>query len=153
MPAWLEAGALLDWTQVAGAVRGCAVAPCVARGRLLGLPIAALEYPRQPAVPWLQQHLRLEMPPPASGRAPLVVDLSALWAGPLCTHLLQLMGARVIKVESRARPDGMRAADHGFYDLLNAGKESVALDFADGAACGRCRGGRCRRAGRAASRW
>ena len=40
---------------------------------------------------------------------PLVVDLSALWAGPLCTHLLQLMGAQVIKVESTTRPDGMRA--------------------------------------------
>ncbi|RMF21944.1 MAG: CoA transferase, partial [Deltaproteobacteria bacterium] len=60
---------------------------------------------------------------------PLVVDLSALWAGPLCAHLLGLAGARVIKVESTGRPDGARGGPAAFYDLLNAGKESVALDF------------------------
>jgi crotonobetainyl-CoA:carnitine CoA-transferase CaiB-like acyl-CoA transferase len=62
--------------------------------------------------------------------APLVVDLSALWAGPLCSHLLQLQGARVVKVESVGRPDGARADDTGFFDLLNHGKASVALDLA-----------------------
>ena len=59
----------------------------------------------------------------------MVVDLSALWAGPLCTQLLQMMGARVIKVESSGRPDAMRTAATGFFDLLNAGKASVVLDF------------------------
>jgi crotonobetainyl-CoA:carnitine CoA-transferase CaiB-like acyl-CoA transferase len=39
------------------------------------------------------------------------------------------MGAQVIKVESTARADGMRGAGDGFYDLLNAGKASVALDL------------------------
>jgi crotonobetainyl-CoA:carnitine CoA-transferase CaiB-like acyl-CoA transferase len=65
---------------------------------------------------------------------PLVVDLSTLWAGPLCAHLLGLAGARVVKVESHARPDGARRGPAAFYDLLNAGKDSVALDLrtADG---------------------
>jgi len=58
-----------------------------------------------------------------------VLDLSSLWAGPLCAHLLQLAGARVIKVESRARPDGARRGPRAFFDLLNAGKRSVALDL------------------------
>jgi crotonobetainyl-CoA:carnitine CoA-transferase CaiB-like acyl-CoA transferase len=134
VPAWLEAGALADWAAVAREVGSHPLAACVERGRLLGLPVAALEPRGEPMGHWFEEHFRSGTSPGARGRSPLVVDLSALWAGPLCTHLLQLMGARVIKVESRARPDGMRAAAHGFYDLLNAGKESVALDFADGAA-------------------
>jgi crotonobetainyl-CoA:carnitine CoA-transferase CaiB-like acyl-CoA transferase len=62
-------------------------------------------------------------------RSALVVDLSTIWAGPLCTGLLADMGARVIKVESTSRPDGTRRGDKAFFDLLNAGKESVALDL------------------------
>ena len=45
-------------------------------------------------------------------RAPLhnvrVVDLGSAWAGPMAGQLLADMGAQVIKVESRARMDGMR---------------------------------------------
>ncbi len=60
-----------------------------------------------------------------------VLDLSALWAGPLATHLLWLAGAEVIRVEHRRRPDAMRDGDAGFFALLNQGKASVALDFSD----------------------
>jgi CoA-transferase family III len=60
---------------------------------------------------------------------PLVIDLSALWAGPLATHLLQLAGATVIKVESILRPDAMRGGDPDFFNLLNQNKASVALDL------------------------
>jgi CoA-transferase family III len=58
----------------------------------------------------------------------LVVDFSALWAGPLCAHLLGLAGARVIKVETPDRPDGARAGNPAFYRLLHAGHRSVVLD-------------------------
>jgi hypothetical protein len=58
----------------------------------------------------------------------LVVDFSALWAGPLCAHLLGLAGARVVKVETPSRPDGARLGDPGFYRLLHAGHRSVVLD-------------------------
>ena len=37
-----------------------------------------------------------------------VVDLGSAWAGPMAGQLLADMGAEVIKVESRARMDGMR---------------------------------------------
>ncbi|MBY4039214.1 CoA transferase [Rhodococcus fascians] len=57
-----------------------------------------------------------------------VVDFSALWAGPLCAHLLGLAGARVIKVETPQRPDGARRGNHDFYELLHGGHESVVLD-------------------------
>ena len=40
----------------------------------------------------------------------MVVDLTSLWAGPLCGALLADAGARVVKVESAERPDGARAA-------------------------------------------
>jgi len=64
-------------------------------------------------------------------RTPRIVDLSALWAGPLASHLLWLAGADVIKVESRTRPDAMRTGNPEFYALLNQGKASVVLDLAD----------------------
>jgi crotonobetainyl-CoA:carnitine CoA-transferase CaiB-like acyl-CoA transferase len=61
----------------------------------------------------------------------LVVDLSPLWAGPLCGDLLARAGARVVKVESSSRPDGARRGPASFFDLLNGAKRSVALDFGD----------------------
>lgn len=63
------------------------------------------------------------------GRAPLVVDLSAMWAGPLCAHLLGRAGATVVKVESPGRPDGARRGDARFYDLLHAGHEAVTAEL------------------------
>jgi hypothetical protein len=61
-------------------------------------------------------------------RGLLVVDFSALWAGPLCAHLLGMAGARVVKVETPGRPDGARYGNAGFYRLLHAGHRSVVLD-------------------------
>src|SRR5690606_35648120 len=61
--------------------------------------------------------------------SPLVVDLTSLWAGPLCAHLLGLRGARVVKVESTQRPDGARRGPKAFFDLLNTGKRHLTLDF------------------------
>ena len=100
---------------------------------LLGLPVGRLgEAAGSPA-------LRAEQVVPAgpgSDVAPdpdappgLVVDLSSLWAGPLCAQLLGQAGARVVKVESTTRPDGARQGPAGFYDLLHAGQRSVALDL------------------------
>jgi len=59
----------------------------------------------------------------------LVVDLSALWAGPLCGDLLARSGATILKVESTQRPDGARRGARSFFDLLNGRKRSVALDL------------------------
>lgn len=58
-----------------------------------------------------------------------VVDLSSLWAGPLCGQLLASAGCQVIKVESTQRPDGARNGSPEFFALLNGQKQSVALDF------------------------
>jgi hypothetical protein len=68
-----------------------------------------------------------------SGRTRLagavVVDLSSMWAGPLCARLLGLAGADVIKVETPGRPDGGRAGERRFFDWLHGGHRSVVLDF------------------------
>jgi len=60
---------------------------------------------------------------------PRVIDLSALWAGPLCSNLWQAAGAEVIKVESSQRADGARSGSRAFFEQLNRGKESVVLDL------------------------
>ena len=59
---------------------------------------------------------------------PLVVDLTALWAGPLATALLADLGAEVVKVEPSVRPDGT-ARHRAFYDHLNSAKQVVDLDL------------------------
>jgi crotonobetainyl-CoA:carnitine CoA-transferase CaiB-like acyl-CoA transferase len=138
LPAWLEAGGIADWAGIARTLAVRSGPDCLARGRLLGLALAPLEADEAPP-PWCVRLYRSAPVPRAPRHAPLVIDLSALWAGPLCAQLLALMGARVVKVESTQRPDGLRLAGSAFYHLLNAGKASVALDFAQPAARGRLR--------------
>ncbi len=95
-------------------------------GRLLGLPIARLgERPASPAA----SLATIGLPAEIATDKPLVIDLSALWAGPLAAHLLGLAGAIVVKVESLSRPDAMRAGDPALYARLNDGKDSVALEL------------------------
>jgi hypothetical protein len=60
---------------------------------------------------------------------PLIVDLSSMWAGPLCANLLGLAGGRVVKVESATRPDGARSGTPSFFHLLHGGEESVVIPF------------------------
>lgn len=55
-----------------------------------------------------------------------IVDLTSMWAGPLCTELLGRAGARVDKVASEARPDGL--AGTTMYAELNAHKTVIDID-------------------------
>ncbi|GAA0962515.1 CoA transferase [Actinocorallia libanotica] len=90
------------------------------RAALLGVAAGPVRRPSAPQVP------SPAAPRPLEGA--LVVDFSALWAGPLCAHLLGLAGARVVKVETPSRPDGARRGNRAFYDLLHSGHRSVVLD-------------------------
>jgi len=104
------------------------------RAALLGLPMAALGSVDPPATPAFGFPVGAVCVheaggPPRSAAGALVVDLSSLWAGPLCGQLLGAAGATVVKVESAARPDGARRGPAAFFDLLNATKRSVALDL------------------------
>lgn len=135
LPAWLQGDAIEsgDWPALAAALADKPTNALVERARLLGLAVAAVAEPAATVPPFVRC---LGAPPSdaapaaaAPGRPPRVVDLSSLWAGPLCSHLLQLCGAEVIKVESRERPDGARQGNRDFFDRLNQGKRSMVLDF------------------------
>lgn len=116
-----------DDAAIASRVAAATDAELVATGRELGLAIAALREPDPgPAHALMTQGAARPGPVPAS---PLVVDLSALWAGPLAGHLFGLAGATVLKVESRPRPDAMRDGDPALFARLNQGKASIAVDL------------------------
>jgi hypothetical protein len=121
--------AIEDPEAIAGAVARHDCADLLARGRLLGLPVASAdETPPSPPVEVLVRGPHRDR---ASDHRPLVIDLSAIWAGPLIGHLLWLSGAEVVKVESPTRPDLIRRDDPATFDLINQGKASVLVDFAD----------------------
>jgi hypothetical protein len=127
LPAWLEQDAG-DWPAIARALRTRKAQPMVERARLLGLAAATSQPPVTRSNWFSAQRFSAAARPPR--HQPLVLDLTALWAGPLCAQLLGEMGARVIKVESFSRPDGARSGPPAFFDLLNANKQSVAVDLA-----------------------
>jgi hypothetical protein len=132
VPAWLELDAAPEsvpalWSSVASHLQHRDPDLLLARAQLLGLPAA-----------WVGESaghdgiVRMplgEAPPRPDLTGLIVVDLSALWAGPLCGDLLARAGATVVKVEAMQRPDGARRGPAEFFDLLNGHKRSVALDF------------------------
>ncbi|CAJ1503394.1 CoA transferase [[Mycobacterium] kokjensenii] len=70
-----------------------------------------------------------------------VLDMTTFWAGPSCTHVLAMLGAEVIHLESARHPDGTRliagipATEESWWEkspifsALNTNKKSLALDF------------------------
>ena len=70
-----------------------------------------------------------------------VLDMTSYWAGPLAGHVLALLGAEVIHLESSTRPDGARLVggvpqtedrywERGpIFAALNTNKKSLTIDF------------------------
>jgi hypothetical protein len=115
MPAWLAGRRAVEQ----------GVEDLIEQGALLGLPVArvgeafsATNLIRKMAAGGVPNRHRLR-----------VVDLSSLWAGPLCGSVFAAMGADVVKVESITRPDTTATSAPAFDVRLNGGKERVALDF------------------------
>jgi hypothetical protein len=122
------------WEVLEGHVRRRPAGAVVAWAQQLGVPAARLPARRPaPTAPWSVTELGGTRPRPTGGRSsaapPLVVDLSAMWAGPLCAHLLGRAGARVVKVEDPARPDAARLGDPGLFELLHRNHEQLSVDL------------------------
>jgi len=129
IPAWVgrRIGAHL-WPAIQRAARRRPWRRLVSRARLLGLPIAGLGEiaPRARAV----KRFRLGDGGSCPRReAPRVVDLSTLWAGPLCGSILAMAGASVMKLESRTRPDATWNSSPEFFRRLNGAKTLAAFDI------------------------
>jgi crotonobetainyl-CoA:carnitine CoA-transferase CaiB-like acyl-CoA transferase len=70
-----------------------------------------------------------------------VLDMTTFWAGPSCTHILAMLGADVIHVESTRRPDGTRLIagipvteeqwweKSPIFSGLNTNKRGLTLDL------------------------
>jgi hypothetical protein len=137
LPAWLETDVRDDpWPVVERAAHEAAAAALVERARLLGLPASVLGEAAAAGRPPVRCTVSGTAAPVRAIAEVRVVELASLWAGPLCGSLLRGAGATVVKVESVGRPDGARRGPPAFFDLLNAGKRSVAVDLTTAAGRG-----------------
>lgn len=99
----------------------------VSRGRMMGLPIAKVdEYKNRLSLP--ASSAKSFGSQPRAAESLKVVDLTSMWAGPLCGCLFSRLGATVCKVESESRPDGIRASPE-FFEKLNGNKNNLKLRF------------------------
>ncbi|MGI9162510.1 MAG: CoA transferase [Mycobacterium sp.] len=130
VPALLEddSASADPWESLTAAVALRRVGDVVARARLLDIPAAVLGEVRaaEPIITVGQTGANRPL------HEVLVVDMSSMWAGPLCGRLLASAGATVVKVESPGRPDGTRGGHAGFFDWVNSEKLVFAAPFGSG---------------------
>jgi hypothetical protein len=113
------------WDAVADALRDQPAEAAVERAQLLGIPAAIAVSPPAP------RRVATRLAGPARRTPTLVLDLSNLWAGPLCARLVgDATELRVVKVEDPQRPDGARGGPPPFWHRLNGAKEHTAVEFA-----------------------
>jgi crotonobetainyl-CoA:carnitine CoA-transferase CaiB-like acyl-CoA transferase len=135
VPAWLRGEAGDDpWPAIHRTAQARTCDDLLADAILLGLPVSRLGEAAPGQAPRLQLGL-----PAVRRRALRVLDLSALWAGPMCGAVLAAMGAEVIKVESLARPDPTRVTMPAFFERLNGRKTELRFDFATPDGCDQLR--------------
>ncbi|CAB5036649.1 MAG: CoA transferase [Actinobacteria bacterium] len=128
VPALIGAPTSHGWVSVDAWARTITTQEAVDRCRLFGIPAGQIASVTGAELMQLTSY-GASLPRSLTGLR--VVDLSALWAGPLCANLLQQAGAEVIRVESAQRPDGSRVGIPAFDDLLHAGQKSVTFDPAN----------------------
>ena len=123
--AWLDAPIEgTDWASIERAVQQVTSLELLSRAKLLGMPISIVGETKTPS--GFEYNIGKEI---QLKRRPKVVDLSSMWAGPLCSWYLMRCGAEVTKIESILRPEKQRNQPDIFYQRLNQGKEIIPLDF------------------------
>ena len=124
---------LLSWADVRRAIGNVDALALIEYASEVGLPISRLgEVANDYRADELPINLSYENKSSFAlkpNRMIAVLDLSSLWAGPLCSRLLMDAGCQVTKVESTHRLDGSRYGHPEFFKQLNDGKEEVVLDF------------------------
>jgi hypothetical protein len=127
LPALLRAELSGDpWAALAAVARTRAADAVASEAQTLGIPAAALTAPVPRAVGVSPLGARAA---PRPLRELLVVDLSSLWAGPLCAHVLRCGGATVEKVESAGRPDRTRDLSPVWHSWLHGGSRPRVVDL------------------------
>ena len=120
-----------DWATIPALTRGddwAAVEATAAQSPALEFRNRAIEL--QLPVALVGEAAPLALASLDGGRVPRrVLDLSALWAGPLCAGLLARAGAEVTRVESTGRPDPTPQSSPLLDSKLNAAKTKLTLDL------------------------
>lgn len=123
IPAWLEDD-VSNWSELQNITKKLSTNYLLSRAIDMGLAVGEVSIPDRP-----KSWFSFKEYSKAILKKPLILDLSSLWAGPLGSSLLGMTGARIIKIESPDRPDGMRFGNGQFYNLLNENKDCVSIDF------------------------
>ena len=129
VPAWTGCG--VDephWAAIDVAARATTADEMVRAGVELGLAVAR---PGESASEVQAARLHRLAPAVTARQRPKlrVVDMSALWAGPLCASFLADAGHRVVKVQARTRPDPTARSAPVLDSRLNEGKERLSIAF------------------------
>jgi len=126
--AWLEENPEPDpWSLIRQVVPHRDVVTLRERAELLGLPIGIHNEARARAEP--VAGLQATAAPPLTGLK--VLDLSALWAGPLCAALLARQGAETVRIASQCRPDPTVNTSPSLHAWMDLGKRELTFNLTD----------------------
>ena len=125
VPALLEMPRMsTDWDEISEYVAAADRTGLLERAALLGLALASVgEVRAHDPIPALPSFRR-----PATKRRLTGLDLSTLWAGPLCAGLLADFGVSMVRIENSARPDPATLLP-AFDQRLNASKHRLHVDL------------------------
>lgn len=127
LPAWLETDIPIAaaWPRIEALASQRKAGDLLERAVLLGLPAARVGEAAPFKAP---PNLRLAQPALRRSTRLRVIDLSALWAGPLCGAVFAALGADVLRIETQRR-DPTEDNSPELFHRLNGGKRTLTLDL------------------------